>query len=106
MSSDPTVGLPDLQGRWRRLSTDAAAERYPAEITFADATYVGTRAELQGMIWWDAGIYRLVDDRTLVLSTATDEMVAYSISLDGVRLTVGDPDDGDVVFERIEPPPP
>ena len=58
------------------------------------------------MIWWDVGIYRLDDARTLVMSTATDEMVTYSVSVDGDRLTVTVPDHGDVVFERIEPPPP
>jgi len=58
------------------------------------------------MIWWDAGIYRLVDDHTLMLSTATDEMVTYAVSLDADRLTVTVADDCDVVFERAEPPPP
>jgi hypothetical protein len=98
--------LPGLEGRWQRVSDEACAQRYPAEITFAEATYRGARAEGQGMIWWDAGIYRLDDERTLVLSTATDEMVSYGVELDGHRLVVTDPDGCEVVFERTEPPPP
>lgn len=104
--SDPTVGLPDLQGRWRKLSTEAEAEQYPTEITFAKSTYRGSRAEDQGMIWWDAGIYRLVDERTLTLSTATDEMVTYPVRIDADRLTVTVAGECDVVFERAESPPP
>jgi hypothetical protein len=104
-SSDPTVGLPYLQGQWRRLSTAACADRYPAELTFALATYRGARGEGQGMIWWDAGTYRLVDDQRLVLSTATDELVAYPVRLTDQRLMFTDPDGCEVTYERIDPRP-
>ena len=103
--SDPTIGLPDLIGRWLRLTSDEVAQRYPVEITFAEATYRGTRAETQGFILWDAGTYRLVDDHTLILSTASDELVTYPVVLDGPSLLVRTAD-GDVTFERAEPPPP
>jgi hypothetical protein len=61
------------------------------------------RATNQGMIWWDAGIYRMVDERTLVLSTATDEMVEYQISYDKNRLLVSDADGNTVEYQRVEP---
>jgi hypothetical protein len=103
---DPTVGLPGLQGHWRKVSTDASPDRYPAEVTFEEARYSGSRGENQGMIWWDAGIYRLDDPRTLVLSTASDELVSYDVVLDDRRLVVTDADGSEVVFERTDAPPP
>ena len=57
------------------------------------------------MIWWDAGIYRVDDPTTLVLSTATDEMVTYAMRRRGKRLKIEVPDKGTVVYERIEDPP-
>ena len=56
------------------------------------------------MILWDAGIYRLEDEHTLTLSTASDELVTYPIAVEGGTLTVSTPD-GDVSYERAEPPP-
>jgi hypothetical protein len=102
--SDPTTGRPDLTGRWLRLSSDDVGQRYPVEITFAEATYRGVRAEDQGFILWDAGTYRLDDDDSLTMSTASDELVAYPIVIDGPHLEVQTPE-GDVAYERAEPPP-
>lgn len=102
-SSDPTSGLPDLRGRWLRLTTEGYAEQYPVEVTFAVGTFLGSRAEHQGMILWDAGIYRIEDDQTLTLSTSSDELVTYPIAVEGTTLTVRTPD-GDVAYERVEPP--
>ena len=97
------VGLPFLQGQWRKLTQDPKVDKYPASLSFSLATYRGTRAINQGMIWWDAGIYRMVDERTLLLSTATDEMVEYQISYDNSRLLVSDADGNTVEYERVEP---
>ncbi|MGW1344357.1 hypothetical protein ACWCOV_25185 [Kribbella sp. NPDC002412] len=99
-------GLPYLQGQWRRLSTAECAGRYPAELTFVTATYRGVRGRDQGMIWWDAGTYRLADDRTLVLSTATDELVEYAVEVTPQRFTFTDPQGCEVVYERLTSPPP
>jgi hypothetical protein len=101
--SDPTVGLPYLQGQWRKITQDPKVDMYPATLDFSLATYRGTRDANQGMIWWDAGIYRMVDERTLVLSTATDAMVEYQISYDQNRLVVSDADGNTVEYQRIKP---
>jgi hypothetical protein len=101
--SNSDVGLPFLQGQWRKITQDPKVDKYPAGLSFSLATYRGTRAINQGMIWWDAGIYRVVDERTLVLSTATDEMVEYQISYDKTRLLVSDTDGNTVEYERVEP---
>jgi hypothetical protein len=102
---DPTTGQPDLIGRWRKQPGDPCADRYPEEISFSEARYLGTRGADQGMIWWDVGIYRLDDPTTLTISTATDEMVTCAIELRGDRVTITDPDGCRFVYERIEEPP-
>jgi hypothetical protein len=73
-------GNPKLVGSWIKVTTVACAEKYPATLEFAAGTYRGTRGPGQGMIWWDAGIYRHEDPSTLVVSTATDELASYPIT--------------------------
>jgi hypothetical protein len=96
---NPTEGM--LQGEWRKVTTDTETSQYPAKLVFEAAWYRGTRAEGQGMIWWDAGIFRLLDEKTLMLSTATDEMVEYRISLGADRLEITDAANITVVYERV-----
>lgn len=106
-SSSDTPGVHrSLEGRWRKLTTDAALDEYPAEITFAADTYLARRGPEQKMIWWDAGIYRVQEPASLVLSTATDEMVTYAMQRKGNRLMIEIPDLGTVRYERMEGPPP
>jgi hypothetical protein len=83
------------------MTAGIETSQYPAKLVFESARYRGTRAEGQGMIWWDAGTFRLVNDETLVLSTATDELVEYRISLGGDRLEVTDPAGVTVIYERV-----
>jgi hypothetical protein len=105
---DPIPSIPDhpetrslLAGRWRKVTTDAALDQYPAFLTFAEDTYLGARGEGQMMIWWDAGIYRVTDPLTLVLSTATDELVTYRMQLRDAHLAIEVPDRGTVEYERM-----
>jgi hypothetical protein len=86
-ASDPSESL---VGVWKKVGTSPCDEKYPDTITFQTGTYRGTRGPGQGMIWWDAGIYRLEDAQTLVVGTATDELVRYRIERHGDRLTVTD----------------
>jgi hypothetical protein len=97
------VGLPFLQGQWRKITKGPKVDKYPAELNFSLATYRGTRATNQGMIWWDAGIYRMVDERTLVLSTATYDMVEYQHSDHNKRLLRTEADATTVEYQRDEP---
>ncbi|SFN49177.1 hypothetical protein [Mycetocola miduiensis] len=99
--ANPTQSTPSLQGEWRNVTPGIETSQYPAKLVFDSARYRGTRAEGQGMIWWDAGTFRLADDETLVLSTATDELVKYQISLGGDRFVVTDPAGVTVTYERI-----
>jgi hypothetical protein len=87
-----TGGAAKLTGTWRKITTSACATKYPETIRFDVSTYLGARGKDQGVVWWDAGIYRLEDEGTLVLSTASDELVTYRVKLIGDNLDVVAPD--------------
>jgi hypothetical protein len=89
-----------LVGSWTRRTSEACADKYPAALTFAAGTYRGSRGQSQGMILWDAGIYRLEDSRTLVMGTASDELVTYSIALHDDRFEVTDSEGCRVSYAR------
>ncbi len=91
---------PNLTGAWNKITTDACADKYPAAITFAASTFRGTRGATQGMIWWDAGIYRLEGPRTLLLSVATDELVRYDLTTRGDEFDVTDAEGCHVTYRR------
>jgi hypothetical protein len=90
----------DLVGMWIKATTAECSDKYPDSITFSGGTYRGTRGPAQGMVWWDAGIYRLEDPKTLVLSTATDELVTYRIALQTDRFEFTDPEGCIVTYRR------
>lgn len=91
---------PNVVGTWAKTTTEACADKYPATMTFSGSTYRGTRGPAQGMVWWDAGIYRFEDVRTLVIGTATDELVTYQASLQGNQLEITDADGCRVTYRR------
>ena len=101
-SSRPDAG--SLAGRWVRESTDGCAERYPAEVTFGPGTtFLGARGADQGMVVWDAGIYRLEDDgRTLVMSTSSDELVSHPVRIEDDALSIVDADGCAVTYRRAD----
>lgn len=104
MTGQPSSAIvPNLAGTWRKITTTACANKYPEMISFAESTYLGTRGKDQAFVWWDAGIYRLQNETSLVLGTATDELVAYSVKLSADRLDVTDPD-GCHFSYRLEKP--
>ena len=99
--SQPASGAEPLVGHWIKVSGDPDTEIYPQHIRFAEGTYLGQRGESQaGMLWWDAGIYRLERDDELVLSTASDELVRYRVHLDGDNLHVVDPNGRSFTYRR------
>jgi hypothetical protein len=89
-----------MAGTWVKATTAACADKYPATVTFSGGTYRGTRGPGQGMVWWDAGIFRLEDPTTLVIGTATDELVKYQIAFHTDRFEFTDSDDCLVTYRR------
>lgn len=94
--------MPVLQGRWRKTIESDDFAQYPHEIIFAEDTYRTAKSPDQSIIWWDAGIYRVKDVSTLMLSTATDEMVEYGMQVRGKQLMIDIPDRGTIHYERVE----
>jgi hypothetical protein len=106
MASESSREPGPLTGRWWRETTDECAGRYPAEVSFAPGTtYLGTRGADQGMVVWDAGIYRLEeDDRALVVSTSSDELVSYPVRIEGDRMSFVDSEGCEVTYRRAGTP--
>jgi hypothetical protein len=96
---------PSLVGAWAKSRAPSCADKYPDTLTFAAGTYRGTQGPTQGFVYWDAGIYRLEGDRTLALTTATDELVHYHVELAGDELIVTDPDGCVFAYRRLTTPP-
>jgi hypothetical protein len=92
-------------GTWIKTTTAACADKYPETLTFSTGTYRGTRGPGQGMVWWDAGIYRLEGPRTLVVGTATDELITYQIDLQADRFEATDSEGCRVTYRRQTPTP-
>ena len=97
---DKREKAPDVVGTWTKTTTAACADKYPATLTFSTGTYRGTRGPGQGMVWWDAGIYRLEEPGKLVVGTATDELVTYQIVLQADHFDVTDSDGCRVTYRR------
>jgi hypothetical protein len=91
---------PAVVGTWTKATTAACADKYPATLTFSTGTYRGTRGPGQGMVWWDAGIYRLEDPGKLVVGTATDELVTYQIEVQADHFDVTDSEGCRVTYRR------
>ena len=89
-----------LAGEWMKVTSDPCAEKYPATIVFAASTYRGARGPSQGMVWWDAGIYRLEGPHTLVVSTATDELVRYPVTFRDQEFEFSDSKGCRVIYRR------
>jgi hypothetical protein len=89
-----------LTGEWTKVTTAPCAAKYPATIAFAASTYRGARGPSQGMVWWDAGIYRLEAPQTLVLSVATDELVRYPIVVRDDEFEFTDSEGCKVIYHR------
>ena len=89
-----------LVGTWTKTTTASCADKYPATLTFSTGTYRGMRGPGQGMVWWDAGIYRLEEPQTLVLSVATDELVRYPIVVRDDEFEFTDSEGCKVIYHR------
>jgi hypothetical protein len=89
-----------LAGEWTKVTTAPCGAKYPATIAFAASTYRGARGPSQGMVWWDAGIYRLESPQTLVLSVATDELVRYPIVVRDDEFEFTDSEGCKVLYHR------
>lgn len=104
-SQDPAAGL---VGRWQKASSDPCAAKYPDTLELRTGTYRGTRGPAQGFVWWDAGIWRIehTGDKgapQLVLTTASDELIAYPVTLHADSFDVVDDQGCRFSYRRAKP---
>jgi len=99
--SVPSPDPPPFVGEWVKVAGDPGTEIYPDHLHFDVGTYRGRRGDDQtGMLWWDAGIYRVEHEGRLILSTANDELVTYRVRLDRDTLHIVDPDGRSLAYRR------
>lgn len=86
----------------------AADDRLPEEIEFRQGTYLAAKGPGQRFLHWDAGTYRLSEEPDdpghglLTISTATDSLETYPVSLSGDVLEVAMEDGRRVRFHRAD----
>jgi hypothetical protein len=93
----------DVVGTWTKATAAPCADKYPASLVFSTGTYRGARGPGQGMVSWDAGIYRLEGAGTIVVGTATDELVTYRIALHADQFVITDAEGCQVTYRRDTP---
>lgn len=91
-----------LTGRWRKASAAECAARYPDELEFFEATYLGKKGPGQRFIIWDAGGYEVVDNHLARIQIATDEQVLYRFTLVGDTVTFADAEGCEFHYRRAQ----
>ena len=97
----------NLRGRWKRADPDAD-DSFPAGIEFREGTYLAKKGEGQRFIQWDAGTYELSAQPDtprqglLTLSTATDSLETYPVSVTPDSFEVVVRDGRRLTFNRTE----
>jgi hypothetical protein len=89
-----------LIGRWRKVPGERCDWKYPDELEFFEATYLGRKGPAQGFILWDAGGYEAVGLDQVKIDIATDQQVVYRISSSETEFTVVDSEGCAIRYRR------
>ena len=90
-----------LEGKWKKVTTEPCAEKYPDEIEFYDRPrFLAKKGPAQRFIWWDVGNYEAVGEGQVKIGTATGEIVTYEARLDGNLLTFVDDAKCEFTYKR------
>jgi hypothetical protein len=88
-------------GTWRKVTRDACASRYPAQLRFdANGIYAGEAEKPGEFTWWDSGTWKLATPGELALSVASDAIERYAFELDGAVLTITDGQGCTIRYQR------
>jgi hypothetical protein len=91
-----------LVGSWEKLSRTDSAREYPAELVVLEGgTYRGKQPP-GAFALWDVGTFEVAPDDKVRISTANDEVVAYSATLESERFTLVAPDGTEIVYRRAQ----
>ena len=89
-----------LIGTWRRAPGAAATLPYPHELELRPRGIYEARRDPGTFTIWDVGTYRIRDDETIVISTATDAEVPYAFAFSGDELVIRDEEGNELRFVR------
>jgi hypothetical protein len=91
-----------LIGNWTKATSSNCDQLYPDSLQFQESgLYMGQMANPGVFTLWDVGTYEVVDDETIIISTANDAEVRYSFSIADEVLTFEDPDGCSFRYRRI-----
>jgi hypothetical protein len=98
----------DLQGSWRKSAAEPSDVNYPDVLDLlvvepGAGRYLGRKGNAdQGFLQWDAGTWRLTEDSRLEISTATDALDSWpvTISADEMQIHVAE---GVLTYRRSGP---
>jgi hypothetical protein len=77
----------DISGTWRKSSGSEGELSYPDVLDFTTTTRAGGRymgrkgRPEQGFLVWDAGSWRLTNDGRIEISTATDAIESWPVTI-------------------------
>lgn len=91
-----------LLGRWRKISSDERASRYPDEIEFGETRFLAQKGPEQGFVIWDVGGYQELSEDEVQIQTATDEQVRYQFALADDMVTFVDEDGCRFAYQRTD----
>jgi hypothetical protein len=91
-----------LIGRWKKVPGDPCDRRYPEELQFFEATYLGRKGPGQGFILWDAGGYELLGPNQVKFDIVTDQQVVYRLSVSDSEFTAVDPQGCTLRYRRAD----
>ena len=101
-SDDIAEKAKDLMGNWKKISSAQCDERYPDELEFFEATYLGKKSESRPrFIWWDAGSYRIIAADRVKIDIATDEQIVYRFSISEEVLTFANEEGCVFKYQRV-----
>ncbi len=81
-----------LPGNWHRNGQEHCAAGYAEHLHLqSNGLYSGSSEPAGTFTWWDQGTWKLQAPGKLALSTANDEVVTYTYSLNDGTLTFTDP---------------
>jgi hypothetical protein len=99
----------DLTGSWRKSAGGDGELNYPDVLDFTTTTraagrYMGRKGRPeQGFLVWDAGSWRLTDDGRIEISTATDAIDSWPVTISDDEIQIHAAD-SDLTYRRTTGP--
>lgn len=91
-----------IKGTWKKVSAGAECDMYPEVISFKEGNLYEAQAaaDAQKHPVWDAGTYKVADNR-LDISTSADSIVGYDFEQRDNMLNVQDAEGRTIRYERM-----